>query len=878
MDLVAHLQSLLLSDDPDYAGFQVTARKEQHTLSGLSLARSHIPIRLSLALQDFWEQRAGASDVAVLLRQCIRTYGKRLKLPSVLWQQLVTNEGENRSGLRVTQSDPDGTVEIVADPWNPDWLTGASYIDVLEERRCSTPAIGDGTLFAMTGWTTYQSAAQKAAVSAFLFAPPGSTLLVNLPTGGGKSLCLLLPAWCKSQGGRIRGGTTLVIVPTVSLAMDQEAQSRRFFTRTINEAFTPQSQTSDTSEEKRTTIRRGLQQGTLPVLSLAPEALLHSELYQMCLDAAAAGTLQRLVIDEAHLVETWGANFRTEFQLLATYRKKLLEASGGQLRTLLLSATTSAQCGQLLQQLFSEEGHFSSIQSNQLRPELSYWFSTTRSVGEREWQVREALRYLPRPLILYTTRPDDAERWYSRLSRDGFRRLATFTGKTNADDRRHLMSAWSQNQLDVMVATSAFGLGVDKRDIRTVVHACLPENTDRFYQEVGRAGRDGCSAISLVCLAGDDTDTAFGMQSRARITPEKALERWQGMRQRATLDTTRGNMLLIDIDAPPRNQPEMLPGLRNQDWNWHTILLMQRAGLLMLQDPRSEIPMDHSDDDQEEDGELTTRLEVELLRSHLEDDLVFLDAITDTIEKEKEQIHTAVEELSSLIRNNASDKPSQCLALEFARLYPDTSLSCGGCPSCRQQGQPPYTDPEILTTDMEPMNSPVSYDLNQDIKQKLGTHGTLQVLWNEAREACSLDQLETLLLRLTGAGFQQHIFPQALISESATVERLLKQLAENYATTPHLLLPDTWVVASSSPPLYAVPTVVVYPFNNDQADCLYRTLQQRLSADVPRVNIIAPTLYLASEHGYFKDRVNGLFINIPLLSAFLQSTEEEDYF
>jgi superfamily II DNA helicase RecQ len=874
-DLIEQLQTLLVSNEPNYTAFRELAGKEQQKLEGKERARSHIPIRLSLALQGFREKRAGISDVAILLRQCIRAYEQRLVLPRRLWQQIQKSELD--FGLRMTQEHSEGTIEVVADAWSPDWLPDTQTIDLLEERRLHQPIFGDGTLSAMTGWETYQSEAQKAAVSAFLFAAPGSTLLVNLPTGGGKSLCMLLPAWLESHGGRIQGGTTLVIVPTVSLAMDQKDQTTRFFKNAINEEFAPQSQTGDTSQERRSSIRLGLQNGTLPLLYLAPEALLNSELYQMCLDAAKAGTLRRFVIDEAHLVETWGATFRTEFQLLATYRQQLLEASEGQLRTLLLSATTSADCVDLLQQLFSEDGHFSSIQANQMRPELSYWFSVSRSLAERKKRVREAIRYLPRPMILYTTRKDHAREWYEILKQDGFKRMKMFTGDTPVHERRRLMSAWSRNEFDVMIATSAFGLGVDKGDIRTIVHACLPENIDRFYQEVGRAGRDGCSAISLMCMAQDDTDTAFGIQSRERITTEKALERWQGMRQNATLSSDKGNVLLVDMDAPPRDKPEMMQGERNQDWNWHTILLMQRARMLNLLNPRSELPLQYTSDGSEE-KELATRLEVELLVSHLEEDQVFIDNITETIDGEKQKIYTSIHELKDLIKGYVSGNQKQCIAYEFAHLYPGTALACGGCPVCREQGHPPYANSPCITTDLVMVQPSSSFDLHSDVQRRMRPHRTMHVLWDGIRDTSLLDKLNALLVDLLDAGFQQYILDCTLIAKDGWFSELIKKLKQHHTMSPHLLLSDEWVLASTMLPLSAIPTVIVYPPDDDRADRLYRVLQQRLDAGVPRINIIAPTLYLVSERGYFKDRVNGLSQTTEALSTFLARINEEEYF
>lgn len=875
-EIVQYLETIALSSKPNYAQFWVEVGniQQHYHLSGKELAQSNIAIRLSLALQDFAEGRAGIADVAVLLRQIIRAYGRRFIVSKKIWDHLV--QRSNDVGLRQTDERPDGAVELVADDWEPVWLPKASTIDVLEERRSPNPVIGDGSLYKMTEWHTYQSESQKAAVQGFLFAPPGSTLLVNLPTGGGKSLSLLLPAWVESYGGQVPEGTTLVIVPTVSLALDQEVQSRKYFSRTINQEYTPQCQTSDTSEEKRAAIRRGIRNESLPILYLSPEALLNSALYNICLDAAREGKLKRLVIDEAHLIETWGATFRTEFQVLATYRKKLLEASGGQLRTLLLSATTTSSCATLLEKLFSEEGHFSHIQSNQLRSEISYWFSFTPDSEERERRVCEALRHLPRPLILYTARPEDASEWHKILRKEGYKRIASFTGRTNANKRRQLMHEWNQNKFDIMIATSAFGLGVDKQDIRTIIHACLPENIDRYYQEVGRSGRDGCSAISLLCTTHEDNDTTFGIQSKSRITTEKALERWQGMRQSATFHTDKGNMLLIDMNAPPRNKPDMKQGERNQEWNRHTILLMQRAGLILLTDPRSEIPIvHHSDDDDTAEQKSSVRLEIELLHPRLEEDSVFETAIGDVIEREKNDIREAIRKLHILVRAYAKGKTKQCLAHAFAETYLGTALTCGGCPYCRQHAIPPYTTPEKLTADGEPIKPTIPFVLNEDIQRKIGKHNTLHILWEGISEPRTFHQLDPLFIELVEHGFQQYILPSPLLNDSEWMKSMIQKMAQKHAHTPHMLLPLSWVLDTHKPPVYPVLTVVIYPSESKEADALYRALQEQLDSSVPRIHIITRNLYLPSEYGLFKDRVNGLSQTLESFLTFLRSIQEE---
>jgi ATP-dependent DNA helicase RecQ len=159
---------------------------------------------------------------------------------------------------------------------------------------------------------------------------------------------------------------------------------------------------------------------------------------------------------------------------------------------------------------------------------------------------------LPRPLILYVTKPEDADEWVKTLKGEGFVRVEAFSGKTENDERRRIIREWNSNLRDIMVANSAFGIGVDKGDVRTVIHATLPENMDRFYQEVGRSGRDGCSSISLVCSANGDEGLAFGMTATARISTEKAVERWQRMQETANFEKLYGDILWVDPNVRPR--------------------------------------------------------------------------------------------------------------------------------------------------------------------------------------------------------------------------------------------------------------------------------------------------------------------------------------
>jgi superfamily II DNA helicase RecQ len=209
--------------------------------------------------------------------------------------------------------------------------------------------------------------------------------------------------------------------------------------------------------------------------------------------ANKAGLLKYLVVDEAHLTAQWGDSFRPAFQALAGVRRGLLrDCSGEAFRTILMSATFSPQNIETLDVLFGPTDTIQMVSAVHLRPEPRYWAYKARNESEKRSLVLELLNHVPRPFILYVTERRDADIWASLLRQSGnYERIACFTSDTPNAQRKKIIDDWDENGLDGIVATSAFGVGMDKFDIRTIIHATIPESLDRFYQEVGRGGRDG---------------------------------------------------------------------------------------------------------------------------------------------------------------------------------------------------------------------------------------------------------------------------------------------------------------------------------------------------------------------------------------------------
>lgn len=898
-DLFTVLADLLTQTPPIPPDAYRAIEDQQRLLHGRDLIVGQIALRLIHTLSGIYEQGVpytttsstpapGIADFVVLLRQIIRV-SRPLPIHATLWQAI--REQAEQSGLvgsrLINGAIATETIEVVAHPWISEWLPDANQIDQLVARRDNDTFPGDGMLFAMSQaaglhWTTYQSGAQKAAVDCWAFAAPGSTTLVTLPTGGGKSLCTLLPPWYASRGGKRSYGTTLVVVPTVALALDQEKQAERFFQKALGELSKPISRTGDTSAEERRTIEAGLRDGRIPILYTSPESLLGSRLYDVCLNAARDGLITRFVIDEAHLIETWGAGFRAEFQLLAAYRKKLLAATNGQLRTLLLSATITDNSRVTLEKLFAESGKLVVIQANRLRPEIGYWFHLSNTEATRRRRVLEALQYLPRPLILYVTRPDQARSWVKDLNNHGYQRVASFSGETEANERRRLINAWDKNAIDIMVATSAFGLGVDKSNVRAVVHATVPENIDRFYQEVGRSGRDGYSAVSLICATRDyheekdDFKLAFSLMPKV-ITVEKAISRWQGMLAQAN---TEGDIRWIDRDARPFGRPDMQQNERNRDWNDHLLLLMQRAGLIEIVDappPRSN-----------ETGGNTALLPIRILDADIFNLPGFaLTKIEQHREDERENAFRLAKDMADLVSSYAGKPAVDCLAYRFADLYEDVQHACGGCPACRQAGEEPYSAPlRFDVTYPITLRNSVHNDVAIDpgFQTKLGAWRTLTLTWSGARNLSSLNHAFTLLPELVKLGFRQIIYPFEMLDDHALRDRLIKELAQPDPQRPthfHRLIPDRWITEEDYP-ILPLGTVILYAPDDRRADRLFRKMKQLCEQGLylpGTVHIVHERLSLSSAGKSFVEHVNGLTESLERFQELIKSQQQSvEYF
>jgi ATP-dependent DNA helicase RecQ len=538
--------------------------------------------RLRVALFDIQRDpsKFGSADLASLIRQLLRheaeKYGgaPRLAVPanappwpdSPSWQR----HGCRSSVVKM------GFFEVVAEPWAPEWLGGVlpfAAVDAGEQRRFQPGVPADPGLRKGFGRDHYLSQAQAEAVRGVMLSPPGSVRLVVLPTGAGKSLVGLAVALL---GGGEGGGTSVVVVPTIALATDQVRQATEMCPNARIDAW----QSSLTKEERGAILER-LRNGEQRILYVSPESLVSCRLSGVFQDLAKRGQLRAFVVDEAHLVGQWGTSFRPEFQSMSALwrRMRALCPANDAFRTLLMTATLTKESYFDLARFFGNPGEIETLAAVYLRPEQRglYFQAHCDRPEEKIARVLETLRHGPRPAILYVTEVNHAKQWLVLCKVAGWQRVGLMHGEIRATVRDQTLEAWNRNELDLMVATSAFGLGMDKADVRLVVHACVPETIDRFYQEVGRGGRDGRAAASVLIWEEEDAQLAERMSSPMVISDELGLERWRSMwfsrREEDGVDYLNLRAVRSKLQWD---------GERNREWNLKTLLLLARAGVLEI--------------------------------------------------------------------------------------------------------------------------------------------------------------------------------------------------------------------------------------------------------------------------------------------------------
>lgn len=310
----------------------------------------------------------------------------------------------------------------------------------------------------------------------------GKSALVIMPTGGGKSMCYQLPAM-------LRPGLTLVISPLIALMKDQVDDLRL---KGIEAAYLNSSQ--DTDEANR--VFNALGDGTLKLLYIAPERLMSPK--GGLLDQLQSIRIDMIAVDEAHCISSWGHDFRPAY----TQLKDLSKHFPG-VPVLALTATADeATKRDIIRQLALDSAAL--FENSFDRPEIHY------AAQARTDEVAQLLAFVEQHAsesgIVYCLSRKRTEVMADHLKAAGYKAECYHAG-LSSEERMKRQEQFIRDEINIMVATIAFGMGIDKNNVRYVVHMNLPKNIEGYYQETGRAGRDGLDSKALLLHGGGDFRT-----------------------------------------------------------------------------------------------------------------------------------------------------------------------------------------------------------------------------------------------------------------------------------------------------------------------------------------------------------------------------------
>ncbi len=321
----------------------------------------------------------------------------------------------------------------------------------------------------------------------------GRDALVLMPTGGGKSLTYQLPAL-------LLPGVTIVISPLISLMQDQvdRLQANGIEASYINSSLSPQ---------ERSRRERALLNGELKLVYIAPERALQESFLTLLDEVDVLVGLSLLAVDEAHCVSEWGHDFRPEYRQLWKLRLRYERTP-----MLALTATATERVREdILTQLKLHDPHVHIASFN--RPNLSYEVRQKHQGSYRE--IVQFLREKPdASVIIYCLSRNNVDNLCTSLKRDGINALPYHAG-LSSEARSENQARFIRDDVPVLVATVAFGMGIAKPDVRAVIHYDLPRSLEGYYQESGRAGRDGLPADCILFFnAGDRVRLEFTIVGR----------------------------------------------------------------------------------------------------------------------------------------------------------------------------------------------------------------------------------------------------------------------------------------------------------------------------------------------------------------------------
>lgn len=311
-------------------------------------------------------------------------------------------------------------------------------------------------------------------------------LLCIQPTGHGKSLLYQIPAF-------ILPGITIVLSPLLALMRDQIQQLNHRFN------IPAASINSDQSEEENNSAQENALQGRLKILFVAPEKLESLNYFNFLLKLP----INLIVVDEAHCISTWGHDFRPSYRQILHFIHQVEEKNNA-LSVLAITATANQKTEQdIIQQLSNEQQQVAVQRQSLSRPNLQLDIIQVQTIAEKLWIINQLLQQLPGHGLIYCATRENTELVANYLKAQNYQAVAYHAG-LHPELKQQLQQEFINNHYQVIAATNALGMGIDKADLRFIIHFDVVGSITAYYQEIGRAGRDGLPARAILLFDAKD--------------------------------------------------------------------------------------------------------------------------------------------------------------------------------------------------------------------------------------------------------------------------------------------------------------------------------------------------------------------------------------